>query len=299
MATLREIRRRIIGIKSTQQITKAMKMVAAAKLRKSQEAMFNIRPYSNKMNELLQHLSGKIDTSVNPLLSERETKKVSVIVVSSDRGLCGSFNSNLFRHVVEFIKNDLREYYESDALEIICIGRKAFDFFSKREFNIISKYVGLFNNLNYSISHEIVNKITTAYLGKSTDKVFVIYNEFRSIINQQIRIIQLLPIPKENELKKAKESKFINLIDYIYEPQREPILNRLLPKHLDIQMWRVLLESNASEQAARMTAMDNATENAKELIRILSISYNRARQASITKELLEIVAGADALKESL
>jgi F-type H+-transporting ATPase subunit gamma len=299
MATLREIRRRITGVKSTQQITKAMKMVAAAKLRKAQEMILNIRPYSNKMIELLYTLAGKIDKSISPLLMERGTKHVTLIVVTSDRGLCGSFNSNLIRNAVEFINSDLITFFESNNLDLICIGKKGNDFFSRRNYPIKEKYIGLFSNLQFSLSKQIIQKVTQTFLSRGTDKVYIIYNEFKSIISQKIKIEQILPIP-ESQIKtvKLKESRFIEYVDFIYEPNIEEILSKILPQHLNIFMWRILLESNASELGARMTAMDNATENAKELIRLLSLSYNRARQASITKELLEIVAGADALKES-
>lgn len=299
MATLREIRRRISGVKSTQQITKAMKMVAAAKLRKAQEAIINIRPYSNKMTKLLHTLAGKIDKSISPLLMERETKHVTLIIVTSDRGLCGSFNSNLIRSAVDFIQSDLATYFESKNLDLICIGKKGNDFFSKRHYPVREKHLGLFSDLQFSSAKEIIQKVTKSFLSCDTDKVYVVYNEFKSIISQKIKIEQILPIPESQiEPGESKESKFIEYVDFIYEPNKEEILTKILPQHLNILIWRVFLESNASEQGARMTAMDNATENAKELIRLLSLSYNRARQASITKELLEIVGGADALKES-
>ncbi|MBM4175753.1 MAG: ATP synthase F1 subunit gamma [Ignavibacteria bacterium] len=299
MATLREIRRRITGVKSTQQITKAMKMVAAAKLRKAQEAILNIRPYSNKMADLLHSLPGKIDKSISPLLMERETKNVTLIIVTSDRGLCGSFNSNLIRSAAELIQTEFSSYRESGNLNLMCIGKKGSDFFSKRNYQVKEKYLGIFSDLQFSSAKEIIQKVTNSFLNGTTDKVYVIYNEFKSIISQKIKVEQILPIPETHQAEKnEKESKYNEYVDFIYEPSKEEILTKILPQHLNILMWRVLLESNASEHGARMTAMDNATENAKELIRLLSLSYNRARQASITKELLEIVAGADALKES-
>ncbi len=299
MATLREIRRRITGVKSTQQITKAMKMVAAAKLRKAQEAILNIRPYSNKMADMLHSLAGKIDKSISPLLMEREANHVTLIIVTSDRGLCGSFNSNLIRSAADLIQTDFSSYHESGNLNLICIGKKGNDFFSKRNYQVKEKYVGLFSDLQFTSAKEIVQKATNSFLNGSTDKVYVIYNEFKSIISQKIKVEQILPIPETFQAEQnEKDSKYIEYVDFIYEPSKEEILTKILPRHLNILMWRVLLESNASEHGARMTAMDNATENAKELIRLLSLSYNRARQASITKELLEIVAGADALKES-
>jgi len=296
MATLREIRRRIIGIKSTQQITKAMKMVAAARLRRAQEAILNFRPYANTISHLLDNFVANIEDYDNPLLKAREVNKVTVVVVTSDRGLCGSFNTNLLRYAEDYIKTELKVYLDSKNLDIVCIGKKGNDFFTKRNYPVKKGYVNFFANLTYDSALDVIHFLSNEYLIGRTDKVVFIYNEFRSVISQIIKAVQILPIvvEKKNEIK---PKRFRPIIEFIYEPSRENILNTLLPKYLEVQMWRVVLESNASEQGARMTAMDNATENAKELLRILSLSYNRARQAAITKELLEIVAGADALKE--
>lgn len=299
MATLREIRRRIIGIKSTQQITKAMKMVAAARLRKAQEANLNFRPYSNSLENLLRDLLVNIDNPDNVLCEKREINKITVVVVTSDRGLCGSFNSNILRFVEDYLNTELKGYLDNEKVELVCIGKKGYDYLSKRHYKIVEKYINMFSNLTFDISREIIYNLVNRFITKNTDKVIVIYNEFKSIINQQIRVKQFLPIyfEKREEESKIAEGKYKVFTQFIYEPSKEKIIDSLIPKFLDVQMWRVLLESNTSEQAARMTAMDNATENAKELLRILNLSYNRARQAAITKELLEIVAGADALKE--
>ena len=296
MATLREIRRRIIGIKSTQQITKAMRMVAAARLRRAQEAILNFRPYANTISHLLDNFVANIEDYDNPLLKAREVNKVTVVVVTSDRGLCGSFNTNLLRYAEDYIKTELKVYLDSKNLDIVCIGKKGNDFFTKRNYPVKKGYVNFFANLTYDSALDVIHFLSNEYLIGRTDKVVFIYNEFKSVISQIIKTVQILPIvvEKKNEIK---PKRFRPIIEFIYEPSRENILNTLLPKYLEVQMWRVVLESNASEQGARMTAMDNATENAKELLRILSLSYNRARQAAITKELLEIVAGADALKE--
>ncbi len=296
MATLREIRRRIVGIKSTQQITKAMKMVAAARLRRAQDAILNFRPYANTISNLLNQLFSHSENYENILLQEREPKKTTIVVVTSDRGLCGSFNSNLLRYTEELLKTEYKSYLDSKNLNLVCIGKKGADYFTRRNYPVQEKYVNFFSSLSYENSLNVINKLAADFVSGKTDKVIVVYNEFKSVISQVIKTIQILPILIE---KKETEStkKFHEIIDFIYEPEKEKILNSLLPKYLEVQMWRILLESNASEQGARMTAMDNATENAKELIRILSLSYNRARQAAITKELLEIVAGADALKE--
>lgn len=296
MATLREIRRRIVGIKSTQQITKAMKMVAAARLRRAQEAILNFRPYANTINLLLENLTSVITDYDHPLIKGREIKKITLVIVTSDRGLCGSFNSNLLRYTEDYIKTELKNYYDTNNLDLVCIGKKGNDFFTRRKYPVKKSYINIFANLKYEKSVEIISELTQAYIAGKTDKIIFIYNEFRSVISQVIKTIQILPILVEEKVK-FKQTGLQPIIDFIYEPEKEKILNTLLPKYLEVQTWRILLESNAAEQGARMTAMDNATENAKELLKVLSLSYNKARQAAITKELLEIVAGADAMKE--
>jgi F-type H+-transporting ATPase subunit gamma len=292
MATLREIRRRITGVKNTQKITKAMKMVAAARLRRAQESIVSARPYARKLGELLRHLVTKVDVNLNPLLVGRESKTVLLVVVTADRGLCGSFNSNIIKAAVHHLQ------MQGDIVsKVMTIGRKGSDFFGKRNFDVVSKQSGIFSDLDFDHARSFVKEITEGYLEGKFDKVEVIYNEFKSVIQQRIVIEQLLPIPPE-EIQPSKEQKGVSLVDYIYEPSSAEIVNALVPRHLNFQMWRVLLESNAAEQGARMTAMDNATENARELIRDLTLKFNNARQASITKELLEIVSGAEALKAS-
>jgi len=292
MATLREIRGRIKGVKNTQKITKAMKMVAAARLRRAQEAIVSTRPYARKLGELLRHLVTKVDLELNPLLAGRETKNVLLVVVTADRGLCGSFNSNIIKSSVNHLKT-----CSGLSVRILTVGRKATDFFGKRNFAVKSKHPGIFTELDFSDAREIVQEVTDGYLKGEYDKVEVIYNEFKSVIQQRIVIEQLLPIPPE-EVKAKGDLHSLAQVDYIYEPSSAEIVNTLLPRHLNFQMWRILLESNAAEQGARMTAMDNATENAKELIRDLTLVFNNARQASITKELLEIVSGAEALTKA-
>ncbi len=298
MATLREIRRRITGVKNTQKITKAMKMVATAKLRRAQDAIVSTRPYARKLGELLRHLVTKIDPTINALLTPREIRRVALVVVTSDRGLCGAFNSNIIKASVSHVKEKYLQFNNVDhGLRLVTIGRKSFDFFNKREYELYSKHVGIFQNLGFSHARGIVNELTEGYLKGEFDLVVVIYNEFKSVLQQRIVVEQLLPIPPE-ETRQATDLKSISQVEYIYEPTSTEIINALVPRHLNFQMWRILLESNAAEQGARMTAMDNATENAKELIRDLTLSYNKARQASITKELLEIVSGAEALKKA-
>ncbi len=292
MPTLKDIRIRLKGIKSTQQVTKAMKMVAAAKLRRAQDRAIAARPYAGKLKEMLASLSTKVDTSLNPLLSPREeVKKLLVILVTSDRGLCGGFNTNIIKLAQRVIHEDYASLHAKGAVTMITAGTKGSDFFRKRNYNITAAYPGVFNNLDFSTAKEIAETAAKMYLAGEVDRVVLVYNEFKSVLAPNLKIEQLLPIAPEQGSTADSGS------EYIYEPSPAAIVDVLVPKHLNTQVWRVMLESNAAEQAARMAAMDSATENAKELIRVLNISYNRARQAAITKELSEIVAGADALKQ--
>ena len=297
MATLREIRRRISGVKSTQKITKAMKMVAAAKLRRAQEAVVAARPYARKMKGLLQHLAGVVDVTANPLFEERDINNVAIIIVTADRGLCGAFNANIVRSAVHHIATKYAQVQSEGKLKLVCIGKKGNDFFTKNNYKIVGRHLGIFSGLGFSTAQAVVGDVVQGYLNGEYDRVEVIYNEFKSIIQQRVIIEQFLPIPSaevEQPHLKASTSK----LDYIYEPSKSELVSALVPKHLNFQLWRVLLESNAAEQGARMTAMDNATTNASDLIRDLQLSYNKARQSSITKELLEIVSGAEALKKA-
>jgi F-type H+-transporting ATPase subunit gamma len=298
VATLREIRRRIGSIRSTQQITKAMKMVAAAKLRRAQENIVAARPYARKMSALLRHLVTKVDPSLHPLLVQREVQRVGLIIVTSDRGLCGAFNANLIRAGMGHLEENYRELLKARQVRIIPVGKKAYDYFSKRYHGITAKNVGIFAHLGFHHAQQIIREVVDMYLLQDIDKVEVIYNEFKSVLRQNIVVEQLIPIPPEEAATSREEKKAEPLIDYIYEPSAGELINALIPKHLNFQMWRILLESNAAEQGARMTAMDNATENANELIGLLQLQYNKARQAAITKELLEIVSGAEALREA-
>jgi F-type H+-transporting ATPase subunit gamma len=298
VATLRTIRRRIAGVKNTQKITKAMKMVAASKLRRAQNTLVATRPYARAMNGLLRHLVTKIDPAVHPLLQTREAKRALVLVVSGDRGMCGAFNSNIMKAAVEFVKTRHPELKtEQHGLRLVAIGKKISDFCSKRGFDVYSRHAGIFGNLAFGHARAIMRELISGYLKKEFDIVEVVYNEFKSVIRQQIVVEQLLPILPEGT-PKAKGLRSRAQVDYIYEPAVGEIIAALLPRHLDFQLWRILLESSTAEEGARMTAMNNATENAKELIRDLTLSYNKARQAAITKELLEIVSGAEALKRA-
>ncbi|RPI75436.1 MAG: ATP synthase F1 subunit gamma [Ignavibacteriales bacterium] len=288
MATLRDIKLRIKGVQNTQQITKAMKMIAAAKLRKAQEGILNARPYAKKIATMLSHLVTEEYKAENPYIAPREVKNAAVIVVTADRGLCGAFNTNIVKTSVRYI-DGLRN--ESVNPVVFCVGKKGYDFFNKQDYNLAGHSTGIFNQLQYESALNVSKQLIEMFLNGKVDRVVIIYNEFKSVIQQRIVTEQFLPIPVEKEDQEKKTEP-----NYIYEPDQESIFNYLLPKHLKAQMWRIFLESNAAELGARMTAMDNATTNAKELIRSLNLTYNKERQAAITKEILEIVSGANALK---
>jgi F-type H+-transporting ATPase subunit gamma len=288
MATLRDIRRRIKGVHNTQQITKAMKLIAAVKLRKAQKNVINARPYARRISVMMEHLVSDDDRTNSPYIFQREIKNVLIVVVTADRGFCGAFNTNIIKESHKFINEEIIQQNQN-AL-IYCVGKKGFDFYKKTDFQLTGKITGIFNSLHFDIALKINNEIIQDYLDGKFDKVVVIYNEFKSVIQQRIVKEQFLPIPME----KSSDESF-DTSNYIFEPGQKEIFNYLLPKHLNAQMWRILLESNAAEFSARMTAMDNATTNATELIKSLSLKYNKERQAAITKELLEVVSGANAL----
>jgi F-type H+-transporting ATPase subunit gamma len=295
MATLREIRGRIAGVKKTQKITKAMKMVAAAKLRRAQTNVLQARPYATKMKDLLSHLSANPEAANNPLMQLREVKAAAVIIITSDRGLCGAFNSNLIKTAEKHITANYKALHDAGMLKLFCVGKKGFDYFTKRGFAIAGKYIGVYNQLVFGEAQAIMRDVLDGYTRGEYDRVEVMYNEFKTVAQSRIVIEQVLPIPRgvmQSDTSKAAST------DYLYEPSDIAIVNALMPKHLNFQLWRVLLESNAAEQGARMAAMENATSNANELISSLQLSYNKARQAAITGELLEIVGGAEALKKS-
>ncbi len=295
MATLKDIRTRITSIKSTQQVTKAMKMVSAAKLRRAQDAAIQARPYAAKLKEMLGSLSTRVDTSLNPLLSARdEVKSVLVVLITSDRGLCGAFNANIIKLANKIVTEEYGGLHREGKVELLCAGTRGYDFFRKRGFSFEKAYPGVFQNLHFTIAKEIAEYASEKYLKGEVDKVIVVYNEFKSVLAPTLKNEVLLPISPEQEEEEEKGRGSSS--DYIYEPSPAAIVDVLVPKHLNTQLWGMMLESNAAEHAARMTAMDSATENAKELLRVLNISYNRARQAAITTELSEIVAGADALQ---
>ncbi|HEY9188832.1 MAG TPA: ATP synthase F1 subunit gamma [Ignavibacteria bacterium] len=296
MATLREIRGRIVGIKSTQKITQAMKMVAAAKLRRAQDNIISARPYAKKMDELTHNLITKVNPEYNPLLAERAVKRILIIVVTSDRGMCGAFNTNIIKKAVELIDNNYSELYKNNNIELLCIGKKGYQFFSKRNYTIYKSYINIFSRLDYSIAKDISNSLIESFISEKFDKIEVVYNEFKSVIQQNLLVEQLLPFEKPTIKKEEKHIK--SLVDFIYEPNPKEIVNEIIPKHINTKIWRILLESYAAEEGSRMTAMDNANENAKEMISELNLQFNKARQASITTEILEIISGANALQEA-
>lgn len=294
MATLREIRDRIGSIKNTEKITRAMKMIASVKFRKAQQNVVAARPYAKKISEILRNLIPTIESFDNELLKQREIKKICVVVVASDRGLCGSFNTNLLKTATHVINDKYGDFLKSHDLTIFPIGKKAYDYFSKRNYDLYAKSTNVFDKLTFADAQNVVKEIISGYLQKKFDKVVIVYNEFKSVVQSNTLEEQFLPIPpfEHEEGHKHKVS------NYIFEPSSVDIVDNLLPRHLNTQIWRVLLESFASEQAARMTAMDSATTNANDLLQSLNLTYNRARQAKITTEILEIVGGAEALSEA-
>jgi len=285
LATLRDIQRRIRSVQSTQKITRAMKLVAAAKLRRAQERILAARPYATKMSELLGNLVSGSEEAVHPLLEQREGPRRQIVVITADKGLAGAFNSNILRRAMELI----RESSAAD-LTLVVVGRKARDFYRRRPYTIKRDMVGFWDQLAYSHACELADFFMQEYLAGEVDEVWLLYNEFRSVAVQRPVRVQLLPIPRT-------EGDAAESVDYIYEPGPEEILGELLPRHVRMQVYRALMESLAGEYGARMTAMEAATTNAKEMIEVLTIQYNKARQEKITKELLDIVGGAEALKQ--
>lgn len=302
MANIRDIKNRIGSIKNTKQITNAMKMVAASKLRKAQDKIINARPYADFTDYMIRTIKYKNPGSKHPFLRSREelisssgkiavpeqqiresTGKTALIIITADRGLCGSFNSNIIRTAQKY----LQQHPDTD---VICIGKKGFDQIKKQTDKIIEKFINYFDIIDFTTTRDVSRLVIDLYMNKGYNKIDVIYNEFKSAIQQNIISRQLLPII-------PMESDIISETDYIYEPNEDVIIEEIGEKYVDVEIWRMLLESSAAEQGARMTAMDNATENATELIEQLSLLHNRARQASITTEIIEIASGAEAIKE--
>jgi F-type H+-transporting ATPase subunit gamma len=292
MASLKEVRGRITSISSTQQITKAMKMVAAAKLRRAQDNILRMRPYAQRLSGILANLSSMTEGSVTNIYSEkREVNRVLIIAVSSDRGLAGAFNSNIIKGVVSLINNKYSAQHEAGNVTILAIGRKAFEALKKRDYNVNGDFTGVFANLSFDTVRTAAEFAMDGFVKGQFDQVDLVYNEFKNVATQVVQIEQFLPIVENPVEANASAMQ----IDYTFEPSKEEIIHELIPKSLKIQVYKAVLESNASEHGARMTAMDKATENAGELLKELKLTYNRTRQAAITKEILEIVGGAEAL----
>lgn len=291
MATLRDIRNRITAVKNTAKITSAMRMVAAAKLRRAQEAILSTRPYTDKFSEVLSNLAGSASEDYyHPLLRKPDTfKHIVVIVISSDRGLCGSFNTNVLRLASQYIDQTIPAEFPQAKVSVVSVGRRSTQFFAKRTQPVLAAFPDIFAQLQFSTAAEIAGIVANGFINEEFDRVMIFNNEFKSIIKQETTLRQLLPVESVKQ-----ESSVIN--DYIFEPSRGDIMDAILPKFVNTLVWKGLLESNAAEQAARMMAMESATTNARDLIRSLQLSYNKARQASITTEMLEIVGGAEALK---
>ena len=302
MPSLRDIRNRIGSVKSTRQITKAMKMVAAAKLRRAQEAVLKTRPYAQLLEQALARVAARAseeakagmkeriggERGVHPLLETRPGKTAEIVVLTSDRGLAGGFNSNIARRAQRFLTENADRF---ERIGVATIGKKGRDFFRARKIEVRKDFTGVHSDLRYEKAEAIAEEYANRYLAGEVDAVFLAYNEFKSAISQKPVVVQLLPIETA-----AAGADTASGIDFKYEPSREALLESLLPRHVAMQVWRALLESAASEHGARMSAMESATKNAEEMISMLTLQYNRARQAYVTKELMEIVSGAEALK---
>ncbi len=290
MANLKEVRLRIASVNSTQQITKAMKMVSAAKLKRATDAITQMRPYANKLKEILANLSASLEGSASVFATEREVKNVLVVVVTSNRGLAGAFNANAIKTANLLIQNKYAAHRNNGTLHILAIGKKAQDFYTKNRMNVIGNHNELFNGLNFETSTRIADVIMKGFEEGQWDRVEVIYNQFKNAAVQILTTEQLLPLAKTESAAASKQNT-----DYILEPSQAEIVEELIPKSIKIQLYKALLDSYASEHGARMTSMDKATDNAGELLKSLRLSYNQARQAAITNEILEIVSGANAL----
>ena len=285
MANLKEIRNRITSVGSTMQITSAMKMVSAAKLKRAQDAIIQMRPYANKLTELLVNLSASLDDSEGGgFSSPRDVKSVLLVTITSNRGLCGGFNANVIKSAVSLLNDDFKE----KNVSIISIGKKSSEFFKKNGYNLVNSHDDIFSDLTYEKTSLISESIMSEFLSGTYDKVILVYNQFKNAATQQLMNENYLPVeaPSEND---------VVIGDYIFEPQKKQIVEELIPKSLKTQLFKAILDSHASEHGARMTSMHKATDNASELKKDLTLSYNKARQAAITAEILEIVGGAEAL----
>jgi F-type H+-transporting ATPase subunit gamma len=285
MPSLLDIRRRIRSVKNTQQLTKAMKMVSAAKLRRAQDRVMSARPYANQLRSVLGSLAAKLENIEHPLLEVRPEERILAIVVTADRGLCGGFNSNIIKAAQNFLTDNAGK-----DLRMFCVGRKGRDFFKRRSVNITAESVNIFSKLDVSHAKDIAQQVIELYSKAEVDAVYLIYNEFKSVIQQRIVVERLVPLAGVE----IKEAGAQGSVDYIFEQPPQEILNRLLPRYVEIQVYRALLESAAAEHGGRMAAMDAASRNAGEMIDSLTLNMNRIRQAAITREIIEVVSGAGA-----
>ena len=291
MPSLQSLRRKIASVKNTQKITKAMKMVSAAKLKRAQDRILSARPYAHQLRDVMSNLSQRVNRASHPLLSRREGNSLELVVVTSDRGLCGAFNTNILRRAVEFLEEQRRQ---GKQVSVSPVGRKSIDFFKRRDWPIRQEWPGVFDRLSFEHALDIGQSVVSQYHAGTFDHLYVVYNEFKSAMQQEVIVEKLLPI---ESLQDSEGGDKVSMGGgYLYEPDEGELLETLLPKHFEIQTYRVLLESAAAEQAARMTAMDGATRNAGELIKKVTLFYNKTRQAAITKELMDIVGGAEAIK---
>lgn len=293
MPNLKEVRTRIESVKSTQQITSAMKMVSAAKLKKAQNAILRLRPYASKLKEILGNLSESLEKSGEDVFSkERKLQKVLLVVVTSNRGLCGAFNSNVTKLAINRIVSEYPELYKQEKLDIFCIGKTGMEYFNRRKIRLAEVNNEVYDNLTFENVAPIAEKLMKSFADGTYDRIEIIYNQFKNAASQVLVNEQFLPIPKASTKKETRQVAS----DYIFEPGKEQIVSELIPRSLRLQFFKILLDSNASEHGARMTSMHKATDNASEMLKLLRLSYNKARQATITNEILEIVSGAEALK---
>ena len=291
MASLKEVRNRITSVNSTMQITKAMKMVAAAKLRRAQDRIIQMRPYAKKLNELIAQVSQGTEVGASsPYTQVREVKNVLIVMVTSDRGLCGAFNTNVIKAAVAFINENYPSQLEKGNVSVLSLCKKGSEAFTRRGLKVDNEFTDIFQRLSFDTAKEAAEKVMTAFAEGTYDEVVLVYNEFKNVATQIIRTEKILPLVSEETEEKTSNT------DYIFEPSEEEIILELIPKAIKLSVFKAVLDSNASEHGARMTAMDKATENGGELLKALKIEYNRSRQAAITKEILEIVGGAEALK---
>jgi len=292
MANLKEVRTRIQSVKSTQQITKAMKMVAASKLRKAQDAILQMRPYVQKLNGILENATANLDGDHQSEYSNvKEIKNVLLVIITSDRGLCGAFNSNAIKAALATINEKYTEQKSNNGLWIMPIGKKAYEYFKKRNYQVVHDYYDIFGDLSFDRVKEAAQYAMSGFLKGDYDRVEIVYNEFKNVATQILQVEQFLPINRVEQVEVEDHHA-----DYIFEPSIEYIIKEMIPRTLKVQFYKAVLESNASEHGARMTAMDQATDNAGELLKDLRLIYNRTRQAAITTEILEIVGGAEALE---